>query len=226
MINLHPIRQRAWEAHCRLRPELSEGAMALMPAEELLDRASDETGLMRFALPPDDGLLAGARAVLLRDHDCVYYAEPDSPQTARLQRFSQAHEFAHNWLHKTVVDAFEVEEDADDTQLEPAAACPPCRRRRRWPRDTVRPNGESRKRMRSPRSFCCLRHSCATPLRSRGAPQSEISDLVGVSEVCVLTQLALALLLPASIADSGCHHHVRNRSTPECKGSRPCARRR
>ena len=43
MINLHPIRLRAWEAHRRLRPELSAETLTLLPAEELLDRASAAT---------------------------------------------------------------------------------------------------------------------------------------------------------------------------------------
>ena len=111
MINLHPIRWRAWEAHCLLRPECPSAEMRLVAAEILLERAADATGLQRYPLPPEDGLLAGARAVLLRGHDSIYYAAPDSDRAARLQRFSQAHEFAHNWLHATERDAFDIEEE-------------------------------------------------------------------------------------------------------------------
>ena len=193
MINLHPIRQRAWEAHRRLRPELSVSEMSLVPAEVLLELAAADTGLLRYALPPEDGLLAGARAVLLRDHDCVYYAEPDSDRTARLQRFSQAHEFAHNWLHNTERDSFDIEEDQLTMLLLPSL-----------PQTAQVAQGYSpAERRESEANAFAAEFLLPAPLLRRAFTEqrlsaTEIADLVGVSEICVLTQLALALLLPNS----------------------------
>ncbi|MCW3096856.1 MAG: Superfamily and helicase, partial [Chthonomonadaceae bacterium] len=197
MINLHPIRQRAWEAHRRLRPEISPAEMTLLPAEELLERASDATGLQRYALPPEDGLLAGARAVLLRDHDCVYFAAPDSDRTARLQRFSQAHEFAHNWLHATERDAFDIDEEQLAMLLLPSL-----------PQTAQVAQGYSpAERRESEANAFAAEFLLPAPLLRRAFTDqalgaSEIADLVGVSEACVLTQLALALLLPAPDAEA------------------------
>lgn len=196
MINLHPIRQRAWEAHRRLRPETSVTQMTLVPAEDLLERASAATGLQRYALPPGDGLLAGARAVLLRDHDCVYYAEPDSDRTARLQRFSQAHEFAHNWLHATERDSFDVEEEQLALLLMPSL-----------PQVAQVAEGYSpAERRESEANAFAAEFLLPAPLLRRafidqGLSASQIADFVGVSEACVLTQLALALLLPVPVAE-------------------------
>ncbi len=193
MINLHPIRQRAWEAHRRLRPELAESEPNLLPAEELLDRASAETGLERYAVPPWDRLLAGARAVLLRDHDTIYYAAPDSPQTARLQRFSQAHEFAHNWLHATDRDAFDVEKE-EQLALLLLPSLPQTAQ-------VAQGYSPAERRESEANAFAAEFLLPAPLLRHAFIEQhlnaSQIADLVGVSESCVLTQLALALLLPA-----------------------------
>ncbi len=197
MIKLHPIRQRAWEAHRRLRPELTVAEMTLVPAEILLERASADTGLLRFPLPPEDGLLAGARAVLLRDHDCIYYAEPDSDRTARLQRFSQAHEFAHNWLHATEKDSFFIEEEQLALLLLPSL-----------PQTTQVAQGYSpaERRETEANAFAAEFLLPAPLLRRAFAEQRltapEIADLVGVSEACVLTQLALAVLLPSPSSES------------------------
>ena len=195
MINLQPIRQRAWEAHRLLRPELAASEWTLLPAETLLERASTATGLLRFPLPAGDGLLAGARAVLLRDHDSIYYAEPDSDRTARLQRFSQAHEFAHNWLHGTDTDSFAVEEEQLALLLLPSL-----------PQVAQVAQGYSpAERRESEANAFAAEFLLPTPLLRHAfteqhltAPQ--IADLVGVSEACVLTQLALALLIPSSDA--------------------------
>ncbi len=197
MVNLQSIRQRAWEAHRDLRPELSSSDGNLLPAETLLERASVATGLLRYPLPPGDGLLAGARAVLLRDHDSIYYAEPDSDRSARLQRFSQAHEFAHNWLHDTTRDSFDVEEEQLALLLLPSL-----------PQIAQVAQGYSpAERRESEANAFAAEFLLPGPLLRRAfteqrltAPQ--IADLVGVSEACVLAQLAQALLIPAIDARS------------------------
>jgi DNA helicase-2/ATP-dependent DNA helicase PcrA len=196
MINLQPIRQRAWEAHRRLRPELATGERTLLPAEALLERAAEATGLARFAVPVGDGLLAGARAVLLRDHDSIYYAEPDSDRTARLQRFSQAHEFAHNWLHAMEQDAFDIDEEQLAFLLLPSL-----------PQVAQVAQGYSpaERRESEANAFAAEFLLPAPLLRNafveQGLTALQIADLVGVSEACVLTQLSLAVLAPAPMSE-------------------------
>ena len=197
MINLHPIRRRAWEAHSLLRPECPPAEMRLVAAEILLERAAGATGLQRYPLPPEDGLLAGARAVLLREHDSIYYAAPDSDRAARLQRFSQAHEFAHNWLHATERDAFDIEEDQLAFLLLPSL-----------PQIAQVAQGYSpAERRESEANAFAAEFLLPAPLLRRAFLEQrltaiEIADLVGVSEACVLTQLSLALLLPPSASSA------------------------
>jgi DNA helicase-2/ATP-dependent DNA helicase PcrA len=194
MINLHPIRQRAWEAHRRLRPELSPWDLSLLPAEALLERASAATGLLRYPLPPDDGLLAGARAVLLADHECIYYAQPDSDRTARLQRFSQAHEFAHHWLHNTEQDKFDTDEEQLALLLMPSLP---------QVQQVAQGYSPAERRESEANAFAAEFLLPGPLLRAafteHGLSASEIADLAGVSEACVLTQLSLALLSPSTM---------------------------
>src|SRR5437016_4318223 len=92
------LRRRAREHHSRLLDFLPETPNILPTAEALLAAAESVTGVSRIAVSPGDSLLAGAQAVLDRDMFCIWYAEDKTVSAAR-QRFAQAHEFGHFWLH-------------------------------------------------------------------------------------------------------------------------------
>ena len=118
MPDWNALRRRAYIQHQRLRVHLPADAPLLPPADQLLEAAEKETGVDRRAVPRGDSLLAGAHAVLDRDFPGIWYAIGPNTNPAR-QRFAQAHEFAHYWLHP------EIGEDrcvADDT---PEAFAPP-----------------------------------------------------------------------------------------------------
>lgn len=91
------LRRRAYAQFLELKQAVQEKTL-LPSADRILAAAEECTGLFRQAVSPNDPLLAGAHAVLDREMGAVWFARSDDiPESA--QRFAQAHEFAHFWLH-------------------------------------------------------------------------------------------------------------------------------
>ncbi len=176
-----------------MRGGTAPAQMRLLPAEHLLALASEDTGLGCYPLSPDDALLMGARAVLIRDHDSIYYAAPDSDRMARLQRFSQAHEFAHHWLHDSQRDEFTTDEDQLVLLLIPSLT---------QAMQVAEGYSPAERRETEANTFAAEFLLPAPLLRYAFLEQNlnalQIAELVGVTESCVLSQLAQALLLPAA----------------------------
>ncbi len=189
------LRNRARQWHDRLRAGCPPFDAPLPPADLLLAAAEAETGLARVGLSPGDPLLFGAQAVLDRDSECIWYAQ-EGVSPAR-QRFAQAHEFGHYREHGPDADAppgfcqaddapeafLPVEQRAYSAQF--AAGYSPAERR-----ETEANVFAGEFLLPAPhlyRAFVEFRWDAAT-----------IAAYVGLSESCVLAQLAHALLLPRS----------------------------
>src|SRR5579884_577272 len=185
------LRRRARAYHQQVRSQLPAQTPPLVPAEALLAAAEAETGLTRLPLPPGDSLLAGAQAVLDRDMGCIWYAQDDGLPEAR-QRFAQAHEFAHHWLHpgpcrchvEDGEDAFLAEPLSPGAQV--AYGYSPAERR-----ETEANLFAAEFLLPAP----ALRHAFLV----HGWNAARIAEHVGLSESCVLAQLAEALLLPQQV---------------------------
>ncbi|HLJ55655.1 MAG TPA: UvrD-helicase domain-containing protein, partial [Chthonomonadaceae bacterium] len=129
-----------------------------------------------------------------RDSEMIWYAEVSALSSER-QRFAQAHEFAHFWLHPDIAADAYAAEDAPDAYggagsaaAQPASGYSP-RERREREADTFAAE------LLLPQAL--LRRTYITD----GLRASEIADATGLSETCVLTQLARALLCPDDLGE-------------------------
>ncbi len=190
MPDWNALRRRAYEQHLQLRVFLPQDAPLLPPAESLLEAAETATDVSRVAVPPGDGLLAGAHAVLDCDIPGIWYASGPSVSRSR-QLFAQAHEFAHFWLHP------EIGHDqcfADDT---PDAFAPPSFR---LPNSQLAEGYSHKERRESEANLFAAELLLPGPILRQlflehGWKASRIAAHSGLSLSCVLTQLASALLL-------------------------------
>lgn len=181
------IRQAARRHHERLRRRCQPLTDPLFPAEQLLAAAAAETGLSLYPVPPGDPLLAGAQAVFNRHFACVYYDQSLPPSTTR---FIQAHEFAHFWLHSdmqqhTLQHTDEWAEVAGEFQT--------------YSLSLAEGYSPTELREREANAFAAEFLLPAPALRQafqQGLTAEQIAEHTGVSESCVLGQMARALLLP------------------------------
>lgn len=194
MADWNALRRRARALHRQLRLQLPpEARRTLLPtADALLQAAERETEVDRRALPAADPLLAGAYAVLDRDFPAIWYAASPDISPAR-QRFAQAHEFAHFYLHP------ELGEDHCDIEESPEAFAPPSYR----VQQSQIAEGYSRKERREEEAnlFAAeLLLPCTTLYRlftERRWTATRIANHSGLSLSCVQSQLACALLTGA-----------------------------
>ena len=190
MPDWNALRRRAYEQHLQLRAFLPEDAQLLPSADNLLQAAEEATDITRVAVPPSDGLLAGAHAVLDRDIPGIWYASGPGVSRAR-QLFAQAHEFAHFWLHP------EIGHDecfADDS---PDAFAPPSFR---LPNSQLAEGYSHKERRESEANLFAAELLLPGPLLrelflEHGWKAARVAVHSGLSLSCVLTQLASALLL-------------------------------
>ena len=185
------LRRRANAQHKALRPYLPAAAPLLPPAEMLLAAAEAASGVDRRGVPSNDILLAGAHAVLDRDFPSIWYAVGPDTSKAR-QRFAQAHEFAHFWLHP------EIGEDQCLAQDTPEAFAPPSLRLNA---SQVVEGYSSKERRESEANLFAAELLLPAPiLRHLFLEQnwnaSRIVTHTGLSRACILSQLTSALLLP------------------------------
>ena len=198
MPDWNTLRRRAYTQHQRLRVHLPPDAPLLLPADLLLEAAEKETGVDRRAVPRDDSLLAGAHAVLDRDFPGIWYASGPDTSPAR-QRFAQAHEFAHYWLHP------EIGEDRCVTDDTPEAFAPPSFRLNNG---QVAEGYSHRERRESEANLFAAELLLPAPVLRRvfqedGQTASRIAAHTGLSQSCVLSQLTSALLLPTQYREEG-----------------------
>lgn len=194
MFDTNALRQRAREWHDRLRrtiPTDSNDAAPIATAEQMLMAAAKETGVERAPVRPGDTLLAGAHAVLNRDYPIVYYAQ-GAGVSAEQQRFAQAHEYAHYWLHPEL--DYDACLAADDGQMLLSLD------QRTPDRQFETGYGPAERRESEANLFAAELLLPAHVLREgfikHGWRADRIAAHTGLTETCVLTQLASSLLLP------------------------------
>lgn len=186
------LRQRARIHHARLRAVLPRENMPLPSAETLLAAAEAETGYQRIAVSKRDPLLAGAQAVLNRDMECIWFAHQSPPPQ---QRFAQAHEFAHYWLHP-YSESCAVDDNPDNLHTASFTAAGQIA------------EGYSPKQRREDEAnvfaaeFLLPAPSLRRAFLDHRWSAVKIAEHVGVSESWVLAQLEEALLLPVPADDS------------------------
>jgi superfamily I DNA/RNA helicase/Zn-dependent peptidase ImmA (M78 family) len=182
------LRRRARVQQQRLCALLPADTPPLPTADALLDAAESETGLSRVPVPPGDSLLAGAHAVLDREAETIWYAQ-EAGSAPEWQRFAQAHEFGHYWLHPGACQC-EVD-DAPDSLLTDSL-----------PSALQIAQGYSPKERRETEAdlFAAELLLPAPALRrawiEHGWSTARIAAHVGVGESWVLAQLRESLLLP------------------------------
>jgi superfamily I DNA/RNA helicase len=188
------LRRRACEHYIRLRANLPPGESALLPADQILDAAGEDLGLLCEVLMPDNPLLEGANGVLDIESGAVWLSR-DLPLTRR--RFVRAHEYAHAWLHEGMADVCGAE-DAPDTFL-PASY--------RSPSAQIAEGYSPKERREAEANVFASEFLLPSPLLryayivEERAP-AQIAALVGVSESAVYAQLANALLLPPFLLET------------------------
>lgn len=187
------LRRRARSRHSHLCVRLGVSPLQLPAAEDLLRAAADETEFDAYPLPPQDGLLSGAHAVLDRASGCIWYAAGDAVPPMR-HRFARAHEYAHLWLHPEIeADSCFCEDSPEDFSA-PVVGVPGAQ---------VAEGYSSRERRELEANLFAAELLLPGPtLRqlviSEGWSASQIVARSGLSETCVLAQLAQALLSPES----------------------------
>ena len=192
------LKRRAQQMHRELQERSHGGVPALIPASELLESAAKSTNLDCYPVPPHDPLLSEAHAVLDRAKEVIWVsAELPVPR----RNLIIAHEFAHYWLHPELAGDVCSETDAPEEFVPPsqsshaaqiAAGYSPAERR-----ETEANLFALELLLPAP----LLRHAFVTEGRSA----AEISQIVGVSESCVLSQLSQAVLLPVQrVSGVGC----------------------
>lgn len=168
----------------------------LLTAERILALCAAATGVRRTPVPIDDPLLAGAHAVLDRDASRIWYASGHAISQER-QRFAQAHEFAHYWLHPELAHDAATGDDAPDRLLPPGD--------RSKSAQVVDSYSPSERRECEANLFAAELLAPSALLRHAffqgGADADSLSKLIGVSESCILSQLSTAVLLPPPRAD-------------------------
>ena len=189
MPDWNALRRRAYTQHQQLRVHLAPDAPLLPPADGLLDAAEKATDVDRRGVPAGDSLLAGAHAVLDRDIPGIWYANGEGVSRAR-QRFAQAHEFAHYWLHP------EIGQDACIAPDTPDAFAPP---ELRLNATQVAEGYSSKERREAEANLFAAELLLPAPVLRRlftqeGWSASRIAAQSGLSLSCVLSQLMNALL--------------------------------
>ncbi len=189
MPDWNALRRRAYRQHQELRVHLSPDAPLLPSADSLLAAAATAADVERRGVPMGDSLLAGAHAVLDRDIPGIWYASGEGVSRAR-QRFAQAHEFGHFWLHP------EIGQDACIAPDTPDAFAPP---ELRLNATQVAEGYSSRERREAEANLFAAELLLPGPVlrrlvRDEGWSASRIADQSGLSLSCVVSQLASALL--------------------------------
>jgi DNA helicase II / ATP-dependent DNA helicase PcrA len=183
------LRRRAYEQHVALRALVGSSAEPLIAADALLDAAQRATDIVVQPLPEGDPLLAGAQAFLDRDSQTIWYARGPSLSPER-QRFALAHEFAHYWLHPEIELDAELPDDSEETYSGAVSAAA-----------QVEEGYSPQERREREANLFAAELLLPSPLLrdavvDTGQRASDIMRLSGLSESCVLAQLAAALLLP------------------------------
>ena len=195
MANWAGLRQRARQQHLRLRELCRSHGHPLIPADALLKAAEIETGFGIQGLPAGDPLLSGAQAFLDRDSEMIWFAS-GGDLTPERQRFAQAHEFAHYWLHPDVDADPALPEDSPQTYMAALLADS---------NQVEEGYSPQERREREANLFAAELLLPAPFLRQafveRGMRADAIAAFTGLSETCVLTQLSSAMLLPPAPAD-------------------------
>lgn len=177
----------------------------LVPADTLLARAFEQTGLTPYPVPADDPLLAGAHAVLDRDARCIWHNADLPPETTR---FNLAHELAHWWLHDESTACHE-----SDFAPDPAAEPLP------FGTDSVSGYSPAQRREVEANVFAAEFLLPAPVLQAAflsGQTAEEVAATVGISESAVLGQMAEALLGVQAFRCSG----IQATPTPEYLNTR------
>jgi len=164
---------------------------ALAPAAALLDGAAQISGVAREALEPGDPLLAGAHAVLDRDAGRIWYAAGRQAAGPRAL-FAQAHEYGHLRLHPHV----RLDECLNDDTPEFYAASSGTA----GAVQAVESYSPAERQETEANVFAAefllpgpaLRYAWLHERRD----SASIASSTGLSESCVLAQLAQSLLLP------------------------------
>lgn len=186
------LRRRANTEHQKLRERLSGASDRLIHADDLLKAAEESTGFLIQALPIGDPLLAGAQAFLDRDSEMIWYAA-GGDLTSERQRFAQAHEFAHLWLHS------DIDRDTDLPGDTPAAYSGAALTTAAQIEDGYSPR-ERREREANlfAAEFLLPAHLLRHAYLNQDMRADQIAATTGLSETCVFTQLAFALLVPSA----------------------------
>lgn len=184
-----PLRQRAYALHLRMRAHIPKTTALLLSAERLLAAAEQETGLARTPVGADDSLLAGAHAVLDRQLEAVWYSDAASPER---QRFAQAHEFAHYWLHPELVSDACVVSEAEEDYLPPSDRAQALLIAEGYSPDERR---ETEANLFAA-EFLLPGPNVRRLFLREGWNASRIASRSGLSEACVLSQLMQGVLLP------------------------------
>lgn len=188
MPDWNALRERARALHRRLAASLPDAARFLPPADALLDAAEEESGVSRFGLAAADPLLAGAHAVLDRDTPAIWFAT-GTATTASRQRFAQAHEYAHFWLHPDQPTDLFLEDDSPELFAPPGEFSVV---------QTATGYSRSERRETEANLFAAELLLPAPILRraylERGWSATQIARRTGLSETLVLSQIAASLL--------------------------------
>jgi superfamily I DNA/RNA helicase/Zn-dependent peptidase ImmA (M78 family)/CRISPR/Cas system-associated exonuclease Cas4 (RecB family) len=190
MADWSALRARAYERHLKLRGHIDTKTQPIIHADALLEAAEEATGYAIQSLAEGDPLLAGAQAFLDRDSEMIWYAAGDGLSPER-QRFAQAHEFAHLWLHADFLTDHSL---PDDTPAAYAGAAPSLA-------SQIEEGYSPRERREREANLFAAELLLPSPLlrhayHNLGLRADRTATLSGLSETCVLTQLAYALLVP------------------------------
>ncbi len=191
MANWSALRARAYQLHLKLRGDANTRDRPILPADDLLKAAVEATGFLIQPLEEDDPLLAGAQAFLDRDSEMIWYAVSADLSPER-QRFAQAHEFAHLWLHAYLQTDERLPEDSPNAYSGAAATTAA----------QVEEGYSPRERREREANLFAAEFLLPSPLLRHaylnlGQRAEQIARISGLSETCVLTQLAFALLVPS-----------------------------
>ena len=192
MADWSALRRRAYEQHLKLRADMNMREYSLIHADDLLKAAEAATGFVIQSLPQGDPLLAGSQAFLDRDSEMIWYAIGSGLSPER-QRFAQAHEFAHLWLHPGFERDDVLPDDSPGVYSGATLATAA----------QIEEGYSPRERREREANLFAAELLLPTPLLRQayldlGLRAEQIAAATGLSETCVLTQLGYALLIPAA----------------------------
>lgn len=188
MPNWKGIRRRAAEKHRELRALCPTTNHPLIPADTLLRAAQQQSGYIIQPLREGDPLLSGAQAMLDHESERIWFAQGASTSPQR-DRFAQAHEFGHLWLHPNATTDEYLPGDGFDTFLPDQAN-----------ESAQIEEGYSPQERREQEANIFAAELLLPIAALREAfivhkmRASELAAYTGLSEACVLAQLSFAVL--------------------------------